>query len=274
VRCWAASQGPEDCPKEYHADKDVHIKRAAAGSAAADEIVEQNPAFSSVFYFDDMCAPCATWRFVYCLSAARARSGGPTVAFGQRQHQETLSPSSPTQLMLAFPSPNQLFVFGGELFHGVLHPPPGSELRTQDRFTLPINWWHSRPYGPVDLPACFCFAELDQSGACAGPSDVVTAAAGSALGLAPEPEPEQRVRGQTPAWLGMELLNVTTHCVDVPFVTHQEHLSAWRSQHVPQELLELEETAHGGGRSPLRAIYAEQLPRQQGDVRVVAEWPG
>lgn len=125
---WYQELDPDEHPKGWHTDCDVYTN--PDGTAAT-----RNPVVSSVFYFDAV--------------------GGPTVVCGQRSTGEGgLVPVYPTQISVTFPYPNQLMLFGGDLFHAVFHQ---TKTTIETRYTLLINWWTEKPSGASDLPACFCW---------------------------------------------------------------------------------------------------------------------
>eukprot|EP00658_Telonema_sp_P-2_P075205 TRINITY_DN64667_c0_g1_i1.p1 TRINITY_DN64667_c0_g1~~TRINITY_DN64667_c0_g1_i1.p1 ORF type:complete len:158 (+),score=23.22 TRINITY_DN64667_c0_g1_i1:206-679(+) len=51
------------------------------------------------------------------------------------------------------PQENQLMLFSGELYHGVMHP---FQIPAATRYTLLMNWWTERPMGGIaELPECW-----------------------------------------------------------------------------------------------------------------------
>lgn len=198
------------------------------------------------------------------------------MTFGQRQLEEgsELLPHSPTQLMLAFPSPNQLFLFDGQLFHGVLRAPPGRELNVEtDRLTLPLNWWQMRPYGPLDLPSCFEFNDGPSQPSVSDPSIDNVAELQLLQNSGPEPEPEASGTRLAAAPTAMRRLQPTEHCVDVPFITHQAHLDSWRAQRVPQEFVPMPTSEGFADGNAVRVNYAEQPTEADASLSAVVYWP-
>jgi hypothetical protein len=195
---WFQEQGDEDAAKDYHIDSDARIIRGADGTN--DVVLENHPTVSSVFYLDDF--------------------GGGTAAFGQTKQPESgkLVPRLPTSAVVSFPHPNQLFVFRGDLFHGVLatteRAPADAE---RSRFTLLYNWWSGRPHGPCELPEDFAF----------GPPPASLTAATVATQL---------------SWVATD-----GECS----FGQSQHLPDWQSQRLPRELAAVERRCG----APLRISY-------------------
>ena len=198
VEWWFQEQGDEDAAKDYHIDSDAHIVRGSDG--ANDVVLEKHPTLSSVFYLDDF--------------------GGGTAAFGQTKQPDTgkLVPRLPTSAVVSFPHPNQLFVFRGDLFHGVLATTErGPADAERSRFTLLYNWWSERPHGPCELPQEFAF----------GPPSVRSAVLTVAKRLSSITADGGCSFGQS------------------------SHLADWQSQQLPKGLAALERRTG----SPLRVSY-------------------
>ena len=131
---WWQDTDNTDPPKCYHTDCDLCV--------SDDGYTKLFPAVSSVFYTSTV--------------------GGPTIVFNQIDKSGDLTPETPTEAVLSFPKPNQLLLFNGELYHGVLHPLETNPfLEGAQRLTLLVNWWKRRPNGPNDLPNEFNFAGRD-----------------------------------------------------------------------------------------------------------------
>jgi hypothetical protein len=216
VEWWFQEQGAEDTAKDYHTDCDVQIKRGTDGQD--DVVIERRPALSSVFYLDDF--------------------GGPTVVFGQTEVAAGLSPRWPTRAVASFPHPNQLFVFRGDLFHGVLATTQPNPTE-RSRFTLLYNWWLDRPHGPADLPACFAFDDTD-----AARSEQVASSCSNGNDSVTEGEISPRRREHV-EWGGS-----SGSCA----FSQSGHLPAWRAQQLPEELASVARSpgaplhiAYGGG---------------------------
>ena len=218
VEWWFQEQGPEDAAKDYHTDCDVQIKRGHG--AQGDVVVERRPLLSSVFYLDDF--------------------GGPTVVFGQTEPESgaRLSPRLPRSAVASFPHPNQLLVFRGDLFHGVLATTQPNPTE-RSRFTLLLNWWSDRPHGPADLPPCFVFAQRHEPTSCAAGAD-------------------RACRREYAEWAAP----------DHASFAQSGHLAAWQAQRLPGEL---ERVARTPG-APLRITYAAPVPEQDSGEDSEKDW--
>ena len=220
VEWWFQEQGAEDAAKDYHTDCDVQITRGTGGQD--DVVVERRPHLSSVFYLDDF--------------------GGPTVVFGQTEPESGagLTPRLPTSAVASFPHPNQLLVFRGDLFHGVLATTQPNPTE-RSRFTLLLNWWPERPHGPADLPPCFAFGQTVEP---TNASDI------SDNGMR---------RRDTVEWVAS----------DRKSFAQSGHLPAWQAQRLPSEL---ESVARSPG-APLRITYGAPLPQQDTVEDSEKDWP-
>jgi hypothetical protein len=155
----------------------------------------------------------------------------------------------------------QLFVFRGDLLHGVLAPDEAtakanaerrSPLRTEadgDRKTLLFNWWTERPPGPADLPPCFAW------GACGGGK--LPRGTEQKGGLPPDrskPTPAAAIAAGAPPT--MRRLSAVPWSTARPFVSSElEHqLGEWRAQRLPVWLAEECRLPTQGGR-PLVLAY-------------------
>ena len=127
---WVQEQALDDCPKEFHTDQDLCLLPGRDGVQSS----VAHPALSSVFYLDGI--------------------GGATAVFAQRRcvvarGVSTLEPPLPPHAALAFPTPNQLLLFRGDLLHGVLQPLGTARgPRPTDeapRRTVLVNFWNGRP---------------------------------------------------------------------------------------------------------------------------------
>jgi len=125
---WIQGQDPGEAPKGFHTDCNIYM------SDTGDSIT-RNPDVASVFYLRG--------------------AGGPTAVFAQRSVSSDLVPAEPPAAVVVFPSPSQLMLFSGDLYHGVLWA-ASTRHHTDTRYTLLVNWWTERPSGGIhDLPSCF-----------------------------------------------------------------------------------------------------------------------
>eukprot|EP00457_Paulinella_chromatophora_P008591 gb/GEZN01008630.1/.p1 GENE.gb/GEZN01008630.1/~~gb/GEZN01008630.1/.p1 ORF type:complete len:396 (+),score=56.36 gb/GEZN01008630.1/:106-1293(+) len=132
VEWWFHIESTQDPPKEFHSDCDVRLVSVSGRFVSA---LTSFPLVSSVLYLDE----------------ALAR---PTVVFGQAQGQSgALVPSLPAAVALAFPKPNQLFLFQGDRRHAVFHSPVFcAQDGLASRRTMLLNFWEERPSGAQNLP--------------------------------------------------------------------------------------------------------------------------
>lgn len=91
-----------------------------------------SPLFGSALYFSDV--------------------GAPTTFFDVRP--KDLEKDSECWLKAArtsvVPEENRYAIFAGDLFHGVIAPKSMEEgVKSQDRITLLVSWWHQRPLPPM-----------------------------------------------------------------------------------------------------------------------------
>eukprot|EP00873_Tetraselmis_striata_P021372 jgi/Tetstr1/441636/TSEL_029862.t2 len=228
---WLQDTDSEDEPKEFHTDCDIQVQDDGSS-------LRRHPCVSSVFYLDAV--------------------GGGTLIAGQVKGVEGgLKPPLPRDLAVAFPHPNQLLLFRGNLLHAgsplylsqhpvvscyrssqfVLHPQEGFPTGV-DRRTLLVNWWPTRPAGPADLPAAFCFPTGASS-----PRDT----AGGAL--------------REPRAVEFRALQV-----DQPFAAH---MAEWAKQRLPVEVRAwVGDGSDAGYPMPIFLRYTED------EAGAVAAWRG
>eukprot|EP00873_Tetraselmis_striata_P046114 jgi/Tetstr1/466378/TSEL_010907.t1 len=208
---WLQDTDSEDEPKEFHTDCDIQVQDDGSS-------LRRHPCVSSVFYLDAV--------------------GGGTLIAGQVKGVEGgLKPPLPRDLAVAFPHPNQLLLFRGNLLHAVLHPQEGFPTGV-DRRTLLVNWWPTRPAGPADLPAAFCFPTGASS-----PRDT----AGGAL--------------REPRAVEFRALQV-----DQPFAAH---MAEWAKQRLPVEVSAwVGDGSDAGYPMPIFLRYTED------EAGAVAAWRG
>ncbi|GAB5353061.1 hypothetical protein AAMO2058_000006000 [Amorphochlora amoebiformis] len=158
---WFQEQGPDDHPKEFHTDVNIEFN-----PEEKDEIkksVYKYPLLSSVFYFGSLDHDKTIYPHLISPTVVFSQSPRPTNSI-----EHILQPMVPERALVCYPKPNRLMVFEGDLWHAVVAPyccphqrnakgKPSTPILgrgwdVDTRYTLLVNWWKSKPIGPLPHP--------------------------------------------------------------------------------------------------------------------------
>jgi len=132
---WIQTRSTES-PKEYHMDTSITWCRDHGWATEFLPSCHFYPAVGSVYYIDG--------------------EGGPTAVFNQSSFVYGMSPTVPNEVGIIYPRKNQMLLFKGNRYHGVMRKnplDPSLAFPSSTRKTLLINYWSvDKIAGESDTP--------------------------------------------------------------------------------------------------------------------------